>query len=115
MQVKRLVLFVGSVQLKLGRLAILASVVLQANVRLLTGVVALCEGATVGAMVGKITEPHVGYAPHTMSVVIILGPMPPTAILEVGICATPATMALGGVPTGMWNAMEHASVAGIIR
>jgi hypothetical protein len=33
---------------------------------------------------------------------------------ELGMCATPATMALGGVPTGRWNAIEHANAAGII-
>lgn len=29
--------------------------------------------------------------------------------------ATPATIALGGVPTGIWNAIEHAIAAGIIK
>lgn len=33
----------------------------------------------------------------------------------VGIFATPATMALGGVPTGKWKAIEHESAAGNIR
>lgn len=31
------------------------------------------------------------------------------------MCATPATIALGGVPTGMWKAIEQARVAGTIK
>lgn len=36
-------------------------------------------------------------------------------IVPVPMLAIPATIALGGVPTGMWNAIEHAMAAGNIK
>lgn len=54
-------------------------VVLQVSLMFSARAVALVWATLVNVGGGKMTEPHVGYAPQTMSVVMIFGPMPPTA------------------------------------
>lgn len=82
--------------------------------------------------------PHVGNVIQTTSKVKIVGPIPAfickirhnfilktesecgsmifqLTISLVRICDTPATIAFGGVPTGIWNAIQQDKAAGNIR
>lgn len=64
---------------------------------------------------GYTTAPHVGKVAHTTNRVNIEGPIPATAISLIAMFPIPATMALGGVPTGMWKAKLHDNAAGSMR
>lgn len=64
---------------------------------------------------GYTMAPHVGKLAQTTNRVNIDGPIPATAISLMAIFPTPATMAFGGVPTGMWNAKLHDNAAGSMR
>jgi len=50
---------------------------------------------------GYTTLPHVGKVAQTVIKVKIVGPIPAIAMSFVRIFPTPATIALGGVPTGI--------------
>lgn len=64
---------------------------------------------------GYTKAPQVGNDSHTTSRVKMLGPMPAMDISLDLILPTPATMALGGVPTGKWKAIQQLRAAGNIR
>ena len=64
---------------------------------------------------GYTIDPHVGNPSHITSNVINVGPTPATAMSLIAIRPTPATMAFGGVPTGMWKAKLQDMAAGSIR
>ena len=55
--------------------------------------------------------PHVGNDAQVTIKVKIVGPIPANAISLVLMFATPATIAFGGVPTGIWNAKQQLSAA----
>lgn len=64
---------------------------------------------------GYTTDPHVGNPSHITTKVISVGPIPANAISLVAMRPTPATMAFGGVPTGIWKAKLQDIAAGSIR
>lgn len=58
--------------------------------------------------------PQVGNEAHVTINVKIVGPIPANAMSLVLIFATPATIAFGGVPTGMWKAKQQLRAAKIL-